>query len=55
MQPCQAFPKLKTKDFAERFLVACKVSLENIEVYIKNLAVLVREHLYHVVISITFA
>ena len=42
VNPCDAFPALQTKDFAQRYMTACQVSLEFLDIYIKNLAVLVR-------------
>ena len=41
VNPCDTFPALQ-KDFAQRYMTACQVSLEFLEIYIKNLAVLVR-------------
>eukprot|EP00731_Ephydatia_muelleri_P028015 Em0019g888a len=40
VNPCDAFPALQTKDFAQRYMTACQVSLEFLDIYIKNLAVL---------------
>ena len=39
---CQGFLKMKTKDFTERFLSTYKVNLDNLDIYTKNLALLVR-------------
>ena len=41
VNPCDTFPALQTKDFAQRYMTTCQVSLEFLDIYIKNLAVLV--------------
>ena len=53
VQPCQVFINVKTKDFAERFLIACKVNIHYLDVHITNLALLVSLNVMQICLDAT--
>lgn len=53
--PCNAFPKLTTEEFADRFLTTIKATASARSVYLKHLALLVSSsYLYHLAIVILY-